>query len=130
MLLDQGEVPAAGSALALRATLQVQADPACPTPARYAFGSAELTLVRRGRPVLPTRRTTQPQVDLRALAKACQPGDHLYIFIPYASLAVVAADGQQRPYRQLRRPQPGRSSIDLSTEESKGISFNWLLTKE
>ena len=130
VLRDQVEVPATGSALASCATLQVQADPACPTPVRYAFGSAELTLVRRGRPVLPTRRATRPQVDLRALTAVAQPGDHLYIFIPYASLTILAADGQQRPYQQPQRPQPRHPSVDLSPDESKGISFNWLLTKD
>lgn len=128
VLRDQVEVPAAGSALAPSITLQVQPGPKCPGQAHYTFSYAELTLVRDKRPLLPTLSAKQPQVDLRALVQASQPGDRLFIEIPYANLVVVAADGKQQPYRRPGRPQPG--GTPPAADESGSLTFNWLITQK
>lgn len=127
VLRNGEEVPATGSALAPSVTLQVTPAAECPEPVSYRFSSAELTLVRRGRPVLPAMRVRQPQADLRAFMGAYQPGDHIFVFVPYQSLFVVAADGSQQPYPRPKRTSPKPGQFDISTDEAKGIGFNWLL---
>jgi hypothetical protein len=127
VLHDQVQVPAAGSALAPSITLQVQPGPKCPSQAHYTFSRADLTLVRDKRPLLPTLRTEQPQVDLRAFMQASQPGDRIFIEIPYANLVVVAADGKQQPYRHPGRPQPKGTP---PADELGGLVFSWLITQK
>jgi hypothetical protein len=128
MLLNGKEIPATGHPMAPSVRLRVAPAPGCPTAVSYRVSSAELTLTRGGRPLLPTRSVRQPRVDLRALMSVAQPGDHIYVFIPYQNLSVVAADGSQQPYLPpgLTKPPPGQI-IDLRTDESRGISFSWLL---
>ncbi|GGG40710.1 hypothetical protein GCM10011378_16180 [Hymenobacter glacieicola] len=59
---------------------------------------------------------------------AYQSGDQLLIFIAYQNLALVAADGALTPL--LAKPvSPGPGQLDLQTDESKGISFRWVLRK-
>jgi hypothetical protein len=60
VLHDTQEVPATGSALLPRVTLQVTPDAKCPDAAHYQFRGAELTLVRRGCPLMPAMRANQP----------------------------------------------------------------------
>ena len=127
VLRNNQEVPATGSALAPNVTLRVHPDSQCPDRVSYKFSAAELTLVRHGRPVMPAMRVNQPQVNLTAWLKVSEPGDRIYIFIPYANLVVISADGKQRPYPQPRPTQPKAAKLDLSTDEAKGISFVWPL---
>lgn len=129
VLRNNQELPTTGSALAPSVMLQVTPDSECPDQISYQFRTAELTLVRRGRPVMPSLRVSQPQVDLRTWLRVYQPGDRIYIFIPYNSLVVVAADGKQQPYPAPQRARPKRGQLDLDTEEAKGINFTWLLIK-
>jgi|GEM_PF-3835086 len=119
-------VPATGSALPASALLRLTPAPGCAAAAGYRATGAEVSLIRRGRPVLATLLVEQPQLDLRPFQSVAQPGDHLYVFIPYQNLRVVAADGTARPYV---KPKPASTQIDLTTDESRGISFKWLLTQ-
>ncbi|MCB2407924.1 hypothetical protein [Hymenobacter lucidus] len=123
LLSKNAEIPAAGSAFVPLVTLRVAAAAGCPEQP-YRFRNAELTLIRRGRPALPTLVVSQPNVDLRALASSIQPGDQIYVFIAYQNLAVVGADGTPQPYAP---PKPSSGAVDIRTPDSKGISFRWQL---
>lgn len=128
ILRNGKEIPATGSPMASSVLLRVSPEAGCPTEVSYHVSSAELTLLRGGRPLLPSKSVRQPRVDLRALLRIAQPGDRIYVFIPYQNLSVVLPDGSQRPYLppQLTKPKPGQI-IDLRTDPSKGIGFSWLL---
>jgi len=130
-LLHNGEeISAAGSALFLLVRLQILSEPECPDQVSYRARNAELTLVRGGRPLMPTILVRQPQVDMRPWMNTYQPGDHINVFIAYENLIVVSADGQQRPYV---KPLPKLSKFphfDLRTDDSKGISFTWRLVQK
>lgn len=120
---------AVGSALLPSVTLQVVPDAECPEGQRYRFRKAETTLVRKGRPALPTMILSQPQLDLRPIQKHYQAGDYLLVFIAYQNLALVASDGSLTPLLSLKdaRSKPGQ--IDLRPDDAKGISFRWPLQK-
>lgn len=125
VLREGKEIPLTGSAFASRVTLQVTPDAACSEAVSYRVSSAELTLVRNRRPLLGALVTREPRVDLRSLASLCKPGDRIQVFIPYQNITIVAADGSQRPHP---RPKPAHArKFDLVTDESRGISFSWLL---
>ncbi|UOG76383.1 hypothetical protein MTX78_07225 [Hymenobacter tibetensis] len=124
------EIPATGSALLPRVTLQVTPDAACPNAVRYQFRSAELTLVRRGRPLLPAIRAHQPQVDFTAWMQVYEPGDRIHIFIPYQHVVMVTANGVAQLYQPPTQAQVQGKKFDLRTDQAKGISFNWLLTQK
>ncbi|AYA36836.1 hypothetical protein D3Y59_07060 [Hymenobacter oligotrophus] len=127
-VLRNGEtVTAAGAAMASAVRLQLSSDPACSEKANYRCKYAELTLLRAGRPVLPTIRAYKPDVDLSAWVRAAMPGDKIYVFVPYTNLTVVAPDGTQLPYAQ---PEPAKPKYpDMRTDEAKGVGFSWQLTK-
>ncbi|TGD82484.1 hypothetical protein [Hymenobacter wooponensis] len=112
---NQQEVPATGAALVPQVTLQVSPNPACAEKVSYQFKDAELTLIRGRRPLLPTKRVSQSSVDLSDMMKLAQPGDRVYVFVPYKNLMVVSADGKRTPY-----PVPA-----LTPEQENGIGFNW-----
>lgn len=123
---DGVEVTPAARALPLRVTLRVLPDAACPQES-YRFRHAEITLLRRGRPVLPTLRAEKPLVELQSLLPYYQSGDQLVVFIAYQNLALVAADGSLQP---LAAPKPTKlRQLDLQTEASRGITFRWPLLK-
>jgi hypothetical protein len=117
---DQQEVPTSGAALVPQVTLQVSPAPTCGEKVSYQFKDAELTLIRGRRPLLPTKRVSQPAVDLSDIMKLAQPGDRVYVFVPYKNLTVVSANGKQSPY-----PVPA-----LTPEEKNGIDFNWTLVQK
>lgn len=98
--------------------------PGCPAADSYRATGAEVTLVRAGRPVLPIMLVPQSRLDLRPLQSIAQPGDHLFVFIPYKNLLVVSADGSQRPYA---KPAPKPNRLELAPNDAKGISFKWLI---
>ena len=112
-------VTAAGSPLAPSVTLRLQPHAQCPAGQSYQFKDAELTLVRGRRPLLPPLRVNQPEVDLSAWMKEAQPGDRIFVFVPYKSLVVVTPDGKQQPYAQSEWQDPTKP----------GIGFNWLLVQ-
>jgi hypothetical protein len=116
-LVDNQEIPATGRPPASIIKLQLTPAAGCPGQV-YRFRNAQITLMRNKRPVLPTLLANQPLVSVKDIISVSQPGDRIYIFIPYKDLAVVSADGKLQPYRQ---PQ---------TAEAKGISFTWLLTQK
>ncbi|UYZ64688.1 hypothetical protein [Hymenobacter weizhouensis] len=130
LLRNGQEIPATGSAPAPTVTLQVAAEPGCPSPASYRFRQAQATLVRQGRPVLPALLITQPQADLTPLLRAARPGDQVYVFIPYGSLVTVAADGKQQPYQPPQAAPSRTRPLDLQTDQAKGINFVWKLVRE
>ncbi|WBA42421.1 hypothetical protein [Hymenobacter canadensis] len=126
-VLHNGQaIPATGSALPASAQMRLVPAPGCPAAGSYCATGAEVTLVRAGRPVLPIMLVPQSRLDLRPLQRIAQPGDHLFVFIPYENLLVVAADGSQRPYAKPT-PKPGR--LDLTPDDAKGISFKWLIVQ-
>ncbi|QIX60386.1 hypothetical protein FY528_00220 [Hymenobacter lutimineralis] len=121
---DGVEMPADARALARPVTLRVLPAPGCPA-AVYRFRHAEVTLVRRGRPVLPTLRVEKPQADLQSFLRYYQTGDQVVIFIAYQNLALVAADGSLQPLAaappRLSKPR----QLDLQTEDSRGLFLRW-----
>ncbi|OON67125.1 hypothetical protein [Hymenobacter sp. CRA2] len=117
VLRNNQEVPRSGAPLAPKVTLQVDPAPECPRSSSYRFTDAELTLVRGRRPLVPSIHANGPDVDLSAWMKLVQPGDRIYVFVPYKSLVVVAADGTPQPF-----PQP-----KLEADSQNGIGFNWAL---
>ena len=56
-----------------------------------------------------------------------QPGDHIYVFIPYQKLIVVSPDGTKQPYLTAKRKKLVGEPLDIRTDESKGLTFKWLL---
>ncbi len=60
---DGKEVPATGGSLTPRIALQVTSEAGCPGQS-FGFKNAELTLVRRGRPVVPARSVRGPNVEV------------------------------------------------------------------
>ncbi|WP_460615468.1 hypothetical protein [Hymenobacter seoulensis] len=121
LLHNNQELPARSLSLVPDLTLRVVAA-GCPEQ-RFRFRNAQVTLVRRGRPVLPSKLVSQPQLDLSAWQRAYEPGDQLTIFIPYQDLAVVAPDGTLQRYATA--PKPSSGHIDLRTDNAKGLSFTW-----
>lgn len=119
------EIPATGGPMARVVRLQVTPDADCPEPVSYQVSNAQVTLIRRGRPVLPSLSVKQPTVDLRAWVSVCQPGDHINVFIPYQNLTMVAANGARRPY--LPPAAKPSQPLDIRTDAAKGISFNWVV---
>lgn len=118
VLRDNQPVPSAGAPLAPQVTLQLTANGQCAASTRYQFTEAELTLVRNRRPLLPQLHTSQPAVDLSTWISQAQPGDRVYVFVPYKNLRIVGADGQARPYPL---PTDGGNKV--------GVGFNWVLTQ-
>lgn len=127
VLCNNREVPPAGAPIVPHAFLRIVPGPGCGA-VRYEFQEAELTLMRGPRPYLPTKTVRQADINMLDFARTYQPGDRLYIFIPFRSLVVVAADGSKAPYRPLARP-PKPPGVDLSTDQQNGIGFSWLLLK-
>ena len=132
VLRGKQEVPSTGAAFAAHVLLAVVPNPACVDGGTYRFREAEVTLLRGRRPVLATLLVHQGEADLTALTSHAQPGDRLYVFVPYKHLFLVATDGTLRPYR---RPSPDAKEptgieAALLTDEAKGISFNWQLTRK
>lgn len=121
VLRDQKAVPATGAALAPRATLQLTPGAACAGKVSYQFTRAEITLVRGRRPLVPTRVVNQPEVDLAEFMSHGQPGDRLYVEVPFKDLQVVGADGKPQPY-PVPAPKPD------GTVET-GVGFNWLISQ-
>lgn len=129
LLRDGQEISvAAASALAPVVTLRVESAAGCPAQS-YRFRHAEITLVRNGRPVLPTLIVEKPQVSLRDFADFYQAGDHLSVLIAYQNLALVAPGGTLTPLLAVRAAQLRANRLDLRPDDSKGISFKWKLTK-
>ena len=123
------EIPAAGSAFTPRVMLRVTSPDDCPKQVRYRFRNAQLTLVRHGRPVVPSLVVSQSEVSLGLWMKYCQPGDHINMFIAYQDVAIVAADGSLQLYSPPKRGELKGPKFDIRTDESKGLSFTWLLLK-
>jgi hypothetical protein len=124
-VLHNGQaIPATGSALPASAQMRLVPAPGCPAAGSYRATGAEVTLVRAGRPVLPIMLVSQSHLDLRALQRVARPGDHLFVFIPYENMLVVAADGSQRPYA---KPTPKPDRPKLAPNDAKGVSFKWLI---
>ena len=121
------EIPATGSPMAPGVRLQITPDPACTEKISYRVAAAEVTLMRNGRPLLPTLLVKQPQADLRGFLRHAQPGDRIYVFIPYKNLRVVLPDGTQQPFLLPVPAKPKPRQLDLETEAAKGISFCWIL---
>jgi hypothetical protein len=126
VLQNGQEVPATGSPLPASAQMRLVPAPGCPAAGSYRATGAEVTLVHAGRPVLPTMMVSQSRIDLRPFQRIAQPGDHLFVFIPYKNLRVVAADGSQAPYANPI-PKPGK--LDIATDQARGVSFKWLVVK-
>lgn len=127
-VLNKGqEIPLTGAPLVPHVMLQIHSDPSCPGTVRYEFNVAELTLMRSGRPVFQTMVVQQPDINMLEFARVYQPGDRLYIFVPFQNLIAVAADGTKSRYRL---PPPKSKSVDLETDEQKGIYFSWLLLRK
>ena len=112
-------VPRGGAPFARLVRLRVGPGPGCPATVRYEFTEAEVTPMRDGRPLTPTKLVRQPTGNLSEMGRYVQPGDRIHVFVPYEKLRMVAADGQQTPY-----PRPKGVA-----DEAKGISFDWLLVK-
>jgi hypothetical protein len=117
---DQQEVPSTGSALVPQVTVQVNASAKCPDNVSYQFNEAELTLVRGRRPILPTKRVSQSEVDLSDMMKVVRPGDRVFVFVPFKNLTVVSADGKHTPYPMT----------DLNATDQNGVGFNWLIVQK
>jgi hypothetical protein len=128
VLLKSGEVSAAGTPWNPLVTLRVSSAAGCAEPVRYRFKDAQVSLIRNGHPVLPTLLVSQPRADLSDFTRYCRPGDHLYILIPYSNLVVVDAAGNRRPYVKPKGKAEAEK-VDITTDESKGIVFSWLLTR-
>jgi hypothetical protein len=128
LLSDGKEIPATSNPFPPRMTLQVASEAGCPDQ-RFGFKKAELTLVRRGLPVLPSTIVSGPEDKMTLLEerRAYQPGDRLHAFIYYQNLFIVSADGKKMPYPRPKATVPNRGKLDLRTDEAKGISFNWEL---
>ncbi|MBC6699201.1 hypothetical protein [Hymenobacter sp. BT190] len=120
------EVPATGGPLPASAQMRLMPAPGCQQASSYRATGAEVTLIRAGRPVLPIMLVSQSRLDLRPFQQVAQPGDHLFVFIPYKNLLVVAADGSQSSYAKPT-PKPGKP--DLAPNDAKGISFKWLIIR-
>jgi len=129
VLSNNQEIPTTGSALVPRVTLRVTSPDDCPEQARYRFRNAQLTLVRHGRPVIPSMSVNQANVNLTPLMEFYQSGDHIALFISYRDIAVVGADGSLQPYLPPKRGELKGEKFDIRTEEAKGISFKWPLLK-
>ena len=119
-------VLATGSPLLPEVRLEVAPAAGCPEQ-RYRFRNIELTLLRNGRPVLPTRVVQTAQLDLRSFRQFYATGDQLVLFIAYHNLALVSAEGELTPLRTLREARAASGLLDLRTEDSRGISFRWVL---
>jgi hypothetical protein len=59
---------------------------------------------------------------------AYQSGDHVFVFIAYQNIAVVAPNGSLQPYR-AKSKKSNSGKLDLETDDSKSISFKWPLLK-
>jgi hypothetical protein len=103
--------------------------PACGTDQQYQFREAEVTLLRGRRPVLATWLVHTAEVDLTAVAPFAQPGDRIHVFVRYENLYLVEPTGKRRAYAKPALPPPGSITAQLVTDEARGISFTWLLTK-
>lgn len=112
-------VPRDGAPFARLVRLRVSPGAGCPANVRYQFTEAQVTPIRDGRPLTPTKLLRQSTANLGEMGPSVRPGDRLHVFIPYDKLVVVAADGTQTPY-----PIPKGG-----TDEDEGISFDWLLVK-
>lgn len=110
-------VPPGGAPFARLVHLRVGPGPGCPLTGQLRFTEAEVTPLRDGRPVTPTKVVRQSAGNLSELGRYVQPGDRIHVFVAYDKLVVVAADGSQTPYP---RPKGGPN-------QAKGISFDWLL---
>lgn len=128
VLCNNQEVPPAGAPIVPHAFIRITPSLDCPGAVRYEFKEAQLTLSRGPRPYLPTKTVHQADINMLDFARTYQPGDRLYIFIPYRSLVVVAADGSKSPYLPPVRPTKS-TGVDLSTDQQNGIGFSWLLLK-
>ncbi|WP_324678379.1 hypothetical protein [Hymenobacter sp. GOD-10R] len=129
VLSNNQEIPATGSALVPRVRLRVTSPDDCAEQGHYRFRNALITVVRRGRPVIPSMIVNQPDVNLVPWTKYCQPGDHITFFISYHDIAVVAADGSLQPYSLPKRGEIKGEKFDIRTDQAKGISFTWPLLK-
>ncbi|GAA3929145.1 hypothetical protein [Hymenobacter algoricola] len=129
VVLKSGEVTAAGAPWNPLVTLRVGSAADCPEPVRYRFKDAQVSLIRNGRPVLPTLLISQPWADLSVFTSSCRPCDHLYVLIPFQNLIVVDAAGNQRPYGKPKA-KTGAEKLDITTDEFKGVVFKWLLTRQ
>lgn len=104
LLRNNLEIAATPSPLVAAVTLQVAPEPGCP-PQSYRFRHAEITLVRKGRPALPTMVVETPQLDLRTFVQYYQTGDQLLVNISYQNLALVAPGGTLTPLLPAKRRQ-------------------------
>jgi len=118
-----------GSAFTPQVMLRVTSPDACPEQVHYRFRNAQVTLVRQGRPVIPSMVVSQATVNLAPWMKICQPGDHISLFISYRDIAIVGADGSLQLYSLPKRGELKGAKFDIRTEEAKGISFTWPLLK-
>ncbi|MDU0371625.1 hypothetical protein ACFPAF_14565 [Hymenobacter endophyticus] len=128
LLHNEQPIAAAGSALVPVVTLRVEPEAGCPAQ-EYRFRHAQVTLVRRGRPVLPSKRVQDSELNLQALLRTYQTGDHLLIFIAYQDVALVSSSGTLVPLATAKDAKPKTGQLDLRTDDSKGISFRWLLQR-
>lgn len=112
-------VPRGGAPFARLVRLRVSSAPGCPAPVHYLFTEAEVTPIRDGRPLTPTKLVRQSTGNLSEMGQYVQPGDRIFVFIAYDKLVVVDADGMQSPYARLKG----------GANKANGISFDWLLVK-
>ena len=117
VLCNNREVLPAGAPIVPRAFLRIVPGPGC-AAVRYEFKEAELTLMRGSRPLLATRTVRKADINMLDFARTYQPGDRLYIFIPFRSLVVVAVDGSKAPYRPPARPPNPPESTSAPTSRT------------
>ncbi|OUJ72314.1 hypothetical protein BXP70_18825 [Hymenobacter crusticola] len=129
VLSNNQEIPATGSVLTPQITLRVTSPDDCSEQVHYRFRNALMTLVRRGRPVIPSSIVNQSNVNLAQWMKYCQPGDRITLFISYHDIAIVKANGSLQPYAQPKPEDLKGQKFDIRTEQAKGISFTWPLLK-
>lgn len=128
LLRGSQEIPAAASALVPTVTLRVVAEAGCPEQ-QYRFRHVQVTLVRRGRPVLPTTRLENAELNLQGLLNTYQTGDHLLVFVAYQDVALVSPNGSLTPLAAAQDVNPRPGQLDLRTDDSRGLSFRWMLRK-
>ena len=129
VLCNNQEVPPTGAPLVAHPTLLISPGADCPGAVRYEFTAVEMTLTRGPRPMMPTRTMRPSAINMLDFARTYDTGDRLYVFVPYRNLVVVAADGTKHPYPPPA-PKTTNAGIDLSTDQQKGIGFNWLLIRK
>ncbi|MVN79258.1 hypothetical protein GO988_23240 [Hymenobacter sp. HMF4947] len=107
---QQQPVALTGSPLVSAVTLTLDQAAACQTPLTYEFKTAQLTLVRAKRRLLPPLTVTTSHVDLTAFRQVYHPGDIIYVELHGVTL--TAAPGRPLPY---------------PLEANESLAYSWVL---